>query len=143
MKKNTIRLAYILTYSGTLPLILSAFVIYMPILGINGLFIANTYSAIIIAFLSGIHWAAHIFFPDKCPRYLLLTSNIVALIAWLSLLLPQQTIILLLQALCFIYMLTLDTTLRDAGIMPTWFYPLRRNATIIVVLSLLAIAGIS
>jgi hypothetical protein len=141
MKKNQITLAKILTYSGTLPIIASAVAYYFPVAGWDSTLIARTYAAIIISFLCGIHWAAYFFFAEKCPRNLLITSNVVALLAWASLLVPQASITILLQALCFLYLLTLDLKLRDACILPPWFYSLRRNATIIVVLCLAIIAG--
>jgi hypothetical protein len=37
----------------------------------------------------------------------------------------------------------LDLKLRDVGILPQWFYGLRRNATMIVVVCLAVIAGLS
>ena len=141
---NTKRLlAKTLTYSGTLPLIASAVCIYFPVNDFDSALIARTYGAIIISFLSGIHWAAYLFFAEKCPRNLLITSNVVALLAWASLLATHPPIAITLQALCFLYLLTLDLKLRDAGILPQWFYSLRRNATIIVVLCLAVIAGLS
>jgi len=139
MKKRQITLAKILTYSGTLPFITSAATQYFTLDGWDSALIAKTYSAIIIAFLCGIHWAAYLFFAEKCPRNLLITSNVTALLAWASLLLVHQPVALLLQSLCFLYMLTLDLKLRDAGILPEWFYSLRRNATAIVVVFLSAL----
>ena len=136
-------LANILTYSGTLPLIASVVTHYFPSTGWDSTFIAITYAAIIISFLCGIHWAVYLFFAEKCPRNLLITSNVVALLTWASLLATHQSIVIVLQALCFLYLLTLDLKLRDVGILPQWFYSLRRNATIIVVLCLAVIAGLS
>jgi hypothetical protein len=140
MKQSQITLAKILTYSGTLPLIASAICIYFLVNGIDSTNFARTYSAIIISFLCGIHWAVSLFFADKCPRNLMITSNVVALLAWASLLATHQPVAITLQALCFLYLLTLDFKLRDAMILPEWFYNLRRNATIIVVLCL-AVVG--
>ena len=136
-------LAKILTYSGTLPLVASVVAIYFHIAGHDSTLIARTYSAIIISFLCGIHWAVYLFFADKCPRNLLITSNVVALLAWVSLLLPYPRIEMLLQALCFVYLFRLDINLNDLGILPEWFYPLRRNATVIVVLCLATLVVIS
>ena len=107
--------------------------------GFDSYLIANTYSAIIISFLCGIHWAVHLFFAEKCPRNLLITSNSVALLAWISLLAKQNEIALLMQIVYFLYLFTLDFKLQKAGILPEWFYELRRNATGIVVLSLIAV----
>ena len=140
MKKSSVILAKFLTYSGTLPIIGSALSIFFPVAGFDAVFIATTYSAIIISFLCGIHWAAYLFFVEKCPRNLLITSNFIALLAWASLINRNQAINTLFQALCFLYLLALDLKLRDAGIIPEWFYALRRNATIIVVLCLAILA---
>lgn len=141
MKNSNIMRAKILTYSGTLPLVASAIGIYFSANGFDSALIARTYAAIIISFLCGIHWAVYLFLAEKCPRNLLITSNVIALLAWASLLATHQSIAIVLQTLCFLYLLTLDLKLRDAGIIPEWFYSLRRNATIIVVLCLSVIAG--
>jgi hypothetical protein len=140
MKKSSLIQAKILTYSGTLPLVASALSSYFPVPGFQPVLIATSYGAIILSFLGGIHWATYLFFAEKCPRNLLLTSNIVALFAWASLLVKDQPLAITVQALCFVYLLTLDVKLRDAGIVAPWFYALRRNATIIVVLCLAFVA---
>jgi len=142
MKQDSKTLANILTYSGTLPLVGCVIAMLIPIITIDIGMIARTYSAVIISFLCGIHWAAYLFFSEKCPRNLLITSNVIALLAWLSLLIPHQPITTVLQGVCFLYLLMLDLKLRNAGIIPEWFYSLRRNATIIVVLCLAIVAGL-
>jgi len=136
MTPRNILLAQILTYSGTLPLVFCAGAAACGIQGINPGWLALTYGAIIISFLSGIHWAVYMFFSDRCPCNLLLTSNITALLALLTLLLEKGRIAYILQSLCFLYLLTLDLKLYNAAILPHWFYSLRRNATAIVILSL-------
>jgi hypothetical protein len=143
MNRRNIILAKLLTYSGTLPLIGCAAAMLIPSGAIDAGFLSRTYSAVIISFLCGIHWAVYLFFSEKCPRNLLVTSNVVALIAWLSLITAHHGVCLLLQPFCFLYLLTLDIKLRDCGILPEWFYHLRRNATIIVVLCLSLIVGLS
>ncbi len=136
------RTAQLLTYAGTLPLVIAAIELAVGRLSSSdALWVVSSYSAIIISFLAGIHWACHLFFAARCPRNLLLTSNAVALLAWLSLLVHHPLWALLLQNLCFLYLLTLDYKLHAADILPTWFYTLRRNATVIVVLSLSIIMG--
>ncbi len=150
MKQRDIIVANTLTYSGTLPLIGSVFLLHfpmivpaaLPITGLDAALIASTYSAVIISFLCGMHWAAYLFFTDRCPRHLLIISNIVALLAWVSLLLGHQLAAALLQAACFVFLLGLDVSLRDAGIYTEWFFRLRRNATLIVVICLLLIAAV-
>ncbi|MBU2099146.1 MAG: DUF3429 domain-containing protein [Gammaproteobacteria bacterium] len=146
MKQFDITLANTLTYSGTLPLIGSVILLVVPMAGLDAALIASTYSAVIISFLCGIHWAAYLFFADRCPRNLLMTSNMVALLAWGSLLAANYVMInqmgtLLLQALCFLYLLVLDWQLHKAGVLADWFIRLRRNATLIVVMCLLILAA--
>jgi Protein of unknown function (DUF3429) len=137
MTPQKIALSKILTYSGTLPIIGCAIAMSLKV---NVSFIAYTYCAVIISFLCGIHWSIYLFFSGKCPTNLLITSNLTTLIAWLFLFIPHQGIFLLLQPFCFLYLLMLDHSLRDAGILPAWFYYLRRNATLVVVLCLSMIA---
>jgi hypothetical protein len=145
MKQLDINIAKTLTYSGTLPLIGSVILLYFPTLlplaELDGAFIASTYSAIIISFLCGIHWAAYLYFTDRCPRNLLIISNVVALLAWVSLLTTPQLAITLLHIFCFVCLFGLDMKLRSADIHAEWFIHLRRNASIIVVICLLLIAG--
>lgn len=138
MRSHQQTCAKYLTYSGTLPLIICALAwhIYEPF---DARFFAKCYGSVIISFLSGIHWAIYLFFFEKCPRNLLLRSNATALIAWISLLVYPLFLGFLLQILCFLYLLWLDLELERAGVLPQWFYNLRRNATIIVVLVMIAI----
>jgi hypothetical protein len=131
------RIAQWLTYAGTLPLVIATVEMVVGRLPSGDVvLVASTYGAIIISFLAGIHWACYLFFAHACPRNFLITSNGVALLAWLSLLSQQQPWSLLLQAFCFLYLLVLDYKLQQAAVLPQWFYALRRNATVIVVLSL-------
>jgi hypothetical protein len=133
-------LAKWLAYAGTLPVLAGVGLAIFPMAALDGFQIARTYSAIIIAFLSGLHWASYFFLSDKCPLNLLVTSNVAALLAWSSLFIPQVEVAIYLQILCFLGLLLLDKKLFEAAVLPEWFYHLRRNATFIVVLSLVALA---
>jgi Protein of unknown function (DUF3429) len=143
MKKSNIRLAQMLTYSGTLPLVASVVLLFVPMAGIDNHLVARTYSAVILSFLCGIHWAVFLFFAEKCPHQLLITSNVLALLAWCSLLGFDQRMAFSVQALCFLILFALDLRLHHVGIVPEWFYHLRRNATIIVVVCLATLAVLS
>jgi hypothetical protein len=136
MKHADMKLAKWLTYAGTLPMLASVGLAFLPFAAVDGFEIARTYGAIIIAFLSGLHWASYFFFSERCPLNLLVTSNIVALIAWCSLLIVQVELAIFVQVLCFLALLQLDKKLLETAVLPEWFYHLRRNATIVVVLSL-------
>ncbi len=141
MNSAQARLAKILTYAGTLPLIGAVANEYLAIIPLNNFAIAQTYAAIIIAFLSGIHWAVFLYFSEKCPRNLLITSNITALLAWVALLYPPSALSFLLLTGCFLYLWVLDLRLLMAALLPPWFYQLRRNASLIVVLSVIGLLG--
>jgi hypothetical protein len=140
MKKTEITLAKILTYSGTLPLVVCAGLMFAPIAGVDANVLAKTYGAIILSFLCGIHWALFLFFSEKCPHPLLITSNVLAILAWCSLLGTHHNMAFALQALCFVIVLALDAKLHRVGVLPEWFYQLRRNATAIVVVCLSVMA---
>jgi len=140
MNARNINLAKFLTYSGTLPLIASTIAAAIGFHWFDVMYAAITYGAVIVSFLCGIHWAIYLFFSESCPRNLLLTSNFTALIAWSSLLVGNIRIALIIQSLCFLFLLYLDHKLLNKAILPQWFYVLRSNATIVVVISLLAIA---
>ena len=133
MDKKTEKLASILTYCGILPFILLAIASATKFYYININFIAISYGSMILSFLSGTHWAAHIFFPDKCPRYLLISSNLTALIAFGSIFILSNEVSFIIQALCFIYILFLDYKFYTSGVMPKCLYELRCNATLVVI----------
>lgn len=129
-------LAHILTFSGTLPLIGTCLASALQVRGFDLQFIAGSYGALIVSFLCGIHWAVFLFFSEKCPRNLFITSNLITLSVWVSLLTIKQNMALLMQLLAFVYLLVLDLKLRDCDLLPQWYYLMRRNATIIVVVCL-------
>lgn len=136
-------LARLLTYLGAVPMLgacaLAGFGIVPTALASH---ILITYAAIIIAFLAGIHWGVYLFFAGACPRNLLLTSNITALLAWAVLLMPQLSLALVLQLLCVAYLLLLDVKLHRASILPAWFFHLRRTASWLVIASLVSMFGL-
>lgn len=134
------RLAQVLTYAGTLPLIgcaLMAWTRTPP--GVDAAAVGIAYGAVIASFISGIHWAASLFFHPRCGQLPLIVSNVIALLAWVSVLLGNVWGCLLL-ALCFVSLLALDRRLHAQAVLPTWFYRLRRSATVIVVSMLLLLA---
>ncbi len=137
MNKKNIITAQLLTYAGILPFLFLCLAIvtgrtefdYCPaILG---------YSAIILSFLCGIHWAVFLFFSSQCKRNLLIYSNIGALLGWLSLLIGWHLLSLSILILSFLSVLALDVELRKLNLIPAWFFKLRLQATICVVFFLL------
>jgi hypothetical protein len=98
------------------------------------------YGAVIAAFIAGIHWAVFLFKSEQCPVNLLLTSNVLALLAWMALLLPPGPWPLRLLLLVFVALVVLDSRLYRSGLIPDWFYTLRLQASTAVSLCLLAMA---
>lgn len=140
-----LRLAQGLTYAGTLPLIACAVLAWAPSLAggadlPNAATIALAYAAVIASFIAGIHWAASLFFAERCGRLPMIASNVAALFAWSTLLLGDPRLGCLLLAPCFASLLAIDHGLRGKGVLPPWFFALRRNATLIVVSALLLVA---
>lgn len=137
-------LASALTYAGTLPFIACAALAWRDapvfMFGPTPAEIAVAYGAVIASFVAGTHWAARVYRPEVSPLPTLVMSNVFALLAWLALLPPPQILNLSLLILCFLGLLAVDAMLCRRGVLPTWFWPLRRNATLIVCTMLALIA---
>ena len=104
--------------------------------------VALSYAAIILSFLCGMQWAVA-WQPASVPRVnLLITSNAVTLLGWLSLALPQPHAAYALLALCYLLVLRLDRRVVGAPSMPAWFLRTRTQATVLVVLALAILGGI-
>jgi hypothetical protein len=131
-------LAQGLTYAGTLPLIACAIAVWTgwP-MGIDAVFVAVAYGAVIASFLAGIHWAAYLFDAQHCKHNLLIASNAIALAAWASVWIGGLWGCVVL-VLCFALLFALDVGLHARGVLPTWFFRLRRDATIVVIAMLIA-----
>jgi hypothetical protein len=133
MKKQ--QLAPLLTYGGLIPFIsLPLIQIILPnVLALDYTQMSLTYGAIIASFISGMHWGVYLF--KSCPVNLFIHSNIIALLAWLSVL-SAPVIGFLILILCFLYLLYIDKKLYKAEILNAWFWRLRLYVTSIVILTL-------
>lgn len=136
MNEKNILVARVLTYTGIIPFIFfgTAVALHADSLGYGLALFA--YGAVIISFLCGIHWAVFLFFSQNCSRNLLFHSNAISLLGWLSVLPVMSYLTFTLQILCFLYLLILDLELYRNKVIPLWFFNLRLNATIVVVLLL-------
>ena len=140
MNSNPTRTARVLTLSGILPFAIGAAGQWLaPELAPWPVWTLG-YGAVIAAFIAGIHWAVHLFFAARAPLNLLITSNVLALAAWLALLLPVGPLPLLLLAAVFAALLAVDRALQRAQLIPAWFYRLRIQASAMVSLCLLVLA---
>ncbi len=132
MKTNDILIAKCLTLSGTLPLVFSVILVFIPIQNLNPIEISINYGAIIITFLCGIHWATYFYNNEKIKLNLLILSNILALIAFAIFFLKDYKLAYLIEIICFSILLIFDFELKRKKIIETWFFNLRVQATIIV-----------
>ena len=139
MTQTAIIRTKVLTLSGALPFLGALALVFFPILPLNAAHLASTYAALIIAFVAGTQWGLFLTFSQRSPIDLMIHSNIVTLIAWMGLLFSPVVLALALQGLCFLYLLYLDRRLLLSGIIPQWYFSLRRLVTAIVVVTLLAL----
>jgi len=98
------------------------------------------FSVMIISFLCGIHWAGHLLRPEKCQQSMLIFSNIITLLAFMSIFFPAHNVDLIIQSVCFLLLLCVDFHLYKHNIFPSGYITLRRNATFAVILTLLGVA---
>lgn len=140
MHEKNILIARILTYLGIMPFLFLGMAVALRASGLDYSLALFSYGAVIISFLCGIHWAVFLFFSQKCSRNLLLHSNALTLLGWLSVLLVRPHLTISLQILIFMYLLFLDLELYRNKIFPSWFFQLRLNATLIVVFLLVITA---
>ena len=136
MNEKNILVARVLTYTGIMPFIFFGMAVAIHVDSLDYSLALFAYGAVIISFLCGIHWAVFLFFSQNCSRNLLFHSNAISLLGWLSVLPVMSYLTFALQILCFLYLLILDLELYRNKAIPLWFFQLRLNATIVVVLLL-------
>ena len=73
-----------LTFAGALPFFLALLLVLFPQFGFDGVYLATSYAALIISFLSGTHWMQALKASDATLSPLLIKSNLVTLLAWAS-----------------------------------------------------------
>ena len=136
------RLYSTLTYAGALPFIACAL---LPWIGVDSIlnfgtaeFVARSYGLAIASFLAGAHWGTFLYHREASPTNLFLTSNAVVLAAWFSFLMNVPAISLFVLILAFLYLLFIDYRLFAAGLLIDYYFRLRRNVTVIVVVCLAA-----
>jgi hypothetical protein len=130
-----------LTYAGVLPFWVCAVaqITNFSFYNLDFVFMAAAYGAVIISFLCGIHWATYLFHRNSCPRFVLLTSNIIALCAWGSLLLFVPIIQITIQIICLAVLLGIDAYCLRNAFISTGYFTLRIQATMGAALGLLCV----
>ena len=134
----------ILAALGAIPFIACAFLPYLgfnelPYLGDTGN-IAAAYGLTIASFMAGVHWGTALNAEVNLPVNLFITSNVVAVAAWLSFLLVSLSQALALLAILFAYLLYIDFRLHRAGLIGQAYWNTRLSITGIVIVCLTIIA---
>ncbi|NDF12166.1 MAG: DUF3429 family protein [Proteobacteria bacterium] len=140
MLERNITLARVLAYLSTLPLVAASIGQLVGFDAINMPLVACAYAAVTIAFIAGIHWAMYLFYESKCPHNLMLSSSLLVLLSWSTMLVNLMSMMLLVQAGCLVFQLFIDFGLKRRGFYPQWLFTVRRNATIISVVMLIILA---
>ena len=127
-----------LTYLGLVPFVLTLGLAF----SVNNYSYARLaflcYGAVILSFLAGIHWG--LAFQKRVVDcfYLILSSNVIALLAWASLLLTVATLSIIFLLVGFIIQCAIDYSLLLCGVVPRWYLLMRIRVTLIVVIMLIA-----
>lgn len=141
----TERLAALLSFAGTIPFIVAAFVLlFGQALGL-GMYrplafdAITNYAAVIVSFLGGIQWGIGIASHEQQPqtaRSLFLLSVVPSLLAWAMLFLPasDSRIIVALFLVGFVWII--DALLHLQKVIPAWFFKLRSMVSAVVMVSL-------
>jgi len=129
-----------LAAAGALPFLGCAIAPFVGIDSLPGLGqtydIAAAYGLSIASFMAGVHWGIQLIAGRPLPTSLYLTSNAVAVAAWLTFLLGPPAVTLVVQAALFLYLLFIDFRLRAAGVIDTGYWQTRLWITTLVVVSL-------
>ena len=132
MKKK--QLTKILTYCGSIPFL---FLTYLGFSKATNFFTIDvslmliSYGAIILSFISGMHFSYAIL-QDKISNRLLILSNIVALISWLCLLINFK-LALAFIIIGYISNLIIDFVSYKNLVVEKWFFNLRLRISLIVI----------
>jgi hypothetical protein len=136
MKPETIM--RILAFAGAIPFFLGALgaarAAPVGVLGIGADLFLVAYGAVILSFLAGIHWGQFVAQTPGVGVALLLSSNVVAILAWLAVLLEQSqlAVALLLLVVGFVCQLWIDWRLLGVNAIPAAYFRLRGQVTAIV-----------
>lgn len=92
-----------------------------------------SYGAVIVSFIAGIHWGLYL--QQDAPMNLFIHSNIIAVVAWVAVILSSSISYLILVG-CFVYLLVIDRRLYQASLIDPWFMRKRIEITALVITAL-------
>jgi hypothetical protein len=120
----------VLTGAGALPF----YLLQLPLIdeGMR-LFAFIAYGAVIASFMAGTLWGL-VQSAQRSPAAMpvLVISNVLALIAWATMLMPAGLWALGLQALSFLGLLAADRFLASGALEKPWYFTLRLSVTLLV-----------
>ena len=127
---------YILvTYAGAVPFIACAMMLYSGIDTINGVGSVSNISAvfalIVVSFIAGLHLGTYLMYRTQTPKALFIISNVIAVIAWASLLFADLTTAILILIFAFAYLLLVDYLLRRELFISKGYFNTRLIVTLI------------
>jgi len=144
------RLAIALTYLGAIPFLIAAFIGLSPYInipeslggeivfsGFKAKTLIHTYAVVILSFLAGIQWGISLN-HDKPNKYLM-ASNLLAILAWFSLMAFASKLAISFLLCGFIIALLVDRVAYKNQLIPTWFWHLRKKISLIVCVSFLIV----
>ncbi len=133
-------LPHTLIYAGSIPFIVGAVLLILdvptvPLLG-NVRDLTAAYGLVIAVFLTGIHWGQELSLGHVRLR-LFISSNIIALIIWLSWLLVSPEVFMAMLTLPYLVLLYIDLILCRKNLIDQAYYRSRLIITAVVICSLL------
>lgn len=130
------RLAFLLAMAGTLPFFFGLLLLVAgwPIQQFSAALFSHTYGVVIVSFLAGIQWGVYLFAQGRLNLFV--ASNLIALLAWISLLLAGRPLGFVLLNSCFALALLIDWRCYRDGLIGKWFWTLRWQVSSVVILLL-------
>jgi Protein of unknown function (DUF3429) len=147
--QTTINVARLLGLAGAIPFVFAAIAIHFDVWlpRAQAINLAVVYAAVILSFLGGIHWGYSVMLVQagrgRDAGLLFAVSVLPALAAWTTLLLTTLQHAIWLQVTWFILVWFVDWQLSRRQLVPAWFMGLRTIITLLVVIALLVISGVS
>lgn len=124
------RLTVLLTCAGALPF----YLLQLPVFDEGArLFAFVAYGAVIAAFMAGTLWGlVQSAERSSVAIAMLVISNVLALVAWGTVLMPAGRLALVLQAASFVGLLAGDRFLASGALEKRWYFTLRLSVTLLV-----------
>jgi len=96
------------------------------------------YSAAILSFLGGVNWGVVVNNPKQADDTKILIFSIMpSIIAWVALVIPRNSPVLLMLLMAFILQYFFDRSIKRKHYLPTWYIEMRAKLTFIVSSSIL------